>query len=515
MTMVFCLSMITGICLAFILPRVYVAKTSILISLQDMPDAFTETDSAIVSQSVTRDEYLRQAMEEAELFSEPKYEYLSPDEKIMLVRRNISVDVESSPKDISLIISFKGSSPEKIVRAGNFLAEHFIREKIRGVTENLRGANGYLHKELETRKNEISLLGNALKEYRTEFKGELSKDLNGNLEMLTKLRAQLSQKQKNLSNKKNRLIQLEGKRGELRRKTDIHIPQIVPETSFEPEKSEDELKSEALKKEYARLAKRYTQRHPDVIRIKLRMAESEAKAAGQIRKREERKRSEKQKKASVEKKRSLAGKALETVKKQYEALGAEIRTDKKNISKLKQHMRVYERRIERTPKREQDISDLEMAYKEVRDAHQGLMNKKKRTDAAVLEWQQTAEARFHISAQKEIPRHPVSPDIRKIFSLSLKMGLGFALGLLVLTEFIGGHIPPKPEHSGDKTVIRVRDRIFNVLLILMTLLLFAGFGFLSMKGTAYVEHIRDIIFPGTFFESEIKDIVEYLKILMN
>lgn len=485
------LSMITGIYLMLTVPRVYTARALLTIDSQNLPASLGESNPIILSQIIKRYTYLNRAMKEAGLFSGPEYEDMSEDEKIALMRDAVSVNVKNSPEDILITISSKGEHPGKIAKAVNYLTIYFIDEKIRTVTESLLEISHFIEKKLKVRADELSLVENALEEYRTDYKGELPEDLSANLKRLAALRRQLNKKQDMLRNKKLRRDQLNTQMRDIREDMGNYVPPPLPERKH-PE-SEDALKLTQLKKEYARLTVRYTNRHPDVVKMKRKIAELETKVRKYAEKASETLASEKRHRLQLlEQYQSDKMTQLKAVETQHRQLQSEIRRNEDNIPSLSAQIHVCEKRIEETSKREQEMIDFKRAIEDIRKAYDPLLKKKINADMAVEEWQKSSRKKFRILEMASGSGKPVEPDIKLFFLSSLIIGLIAGLFIAILLEILVDW-DPKPAHLKSR-FRRGIGTLLNPLIVMTAIFLIAGFGFFALKGVAYLDNaIRD---PG-------------------
>ena len=106
------------------------------------------------------------------------------------------------------------------------------------------------------------------------------------------------------------------------------------------------------------------------------------------------------------------------------------------LAELKQQLKEYQQRVERTPKREQELMTLKRDYENTQESYNSLLNRKLEAEIAVnMEKKQKGE-QFRIIDRAALPRKPVSPDMRKLFLLSMAAGLGLGGGLIFLLDFL-------------------------------------------------------------------------------
>ena len=104
------------------------------------------------------------------------------------------------------------------------------------------------------------------------------------------------------------------------------------------------------------------------------------------------------------------------------------------IKNVKSHIELYQRRVEETPKREQELLSLTRDYENLKALHSSLLNRKLEAELAVsMERKQKGE-QFRILDPAKASSSPVEPNIRKIIMLTLALGLGLGGGMAYLME---------------------------------------------------------------------------------
>jgi len=501
----FCLSMLMGIYLAVSLPKVYEAKTLILVQPQRVPTDFVRSiisvdiDSRIrtISQQILSRTNLEKIIENFNLFSEPKYTSMFMEDKIEDLRKRIIIDVASIKQDRrkdadAFSISFKGKDPEKIVKITNALATYFIDENLKVREAQAVGTSDFLNDELGSMRNRLVVLEESLRKYRVTYMGELPEQLETNLRILDRLQDRLNTKQESLRVAKNALVTLEKEISDsqqlYRGGTNLEPGKIV-----EREMS-DQAKLNLLKKELFDLLARYTDRHPDIIRQKKMIDELEAKIQNENQKAAQGFPPEQ----ANNKEKFIADKYQLTLMKQRLEIIDEIKTIQTDIAKLTQQFHIHQNRVENTPKREQELLSLKRDYKNIKDTYDSLLSRKLEAELAVnMEKKQKGE-QFRIIDPARLPEKPVSPDMKKLFLMTLAAGLGIGFGLVFLLEYLNTsfnrfeEIEPflgVPVLASIPPIINQRDikkRKINVVLSIVSIMfsfaLLAGFAFLIFNG---------------------------------
>ena len=509
----FCLSMLAGIYLSITLPRQYSADTLILIVPKSIPDRFVEplTETPVqqrvstITEQVKSRTYIERIIKEVGLYSGPEYKNMLLEEKIAGVRKNVRIVVTRGRKGTDAFkISFEGKEPEKITKAVQVLANFFIDESIKVMQSEVMEAQNFLESELKSKSDKLVEVETDLKNYRTKNMGGLPEQLNSNLSMLTGLRDQLNSKQESLRDENIRRIQLEGQRAEVRRELENFDPDIVPDEIVKKSEPQEVVQLRRVKEQYAGLTSRYTQRHPDVIKMKQMVVELEAKVAEIAEKIAQTPKPELPKKKSkadmmVAKYRAAKEHQLKELKAQHEESLRMIKRHNEDISKLSEQISIYEKRVEDTPKREQELMSLIRDYKNIQDSYNSLLERKLDADIAVSMERKSKGQRFRVLDKAKVPQKPISPDLKILLAVSLLGGLAFGGGLVFLLDLLDTSLrrPEDIESLMEVPVLatvpniyyrpidRLKQRLdqgLSIFFIMIGTGLLAVFGVLAMKG---------------------------------
>ncbi len=482
----FCLSMIVGIYLAFTLPKIYGAQTLILVQPQKVPANYvqsvvsTDIGSRIntMSQQVLSRSNLEKIIEDFNLFSGPGYKRTFMEDKIEGLRKRISFDLiqRDRRRDADAFsISFEGRDPEKVMKITNALTSYIISENLRVRETQAVGTSDFLDEELNSIRKKLVVQEEKLKDYRGKYMGGLPEQLESNLRVLDRLQEQLSAKQASIRDAKNRLVLLKNNPGLLNRGARLRADGSLVVDSGES------LNPEQAKAQLAYLETRYTEKHPDVIRLKKIISDFE---------------NEKGKDAEDGSGESQFVPANSTM--QIEEIKAEIKTFTADLSNLMAQIRIYQKRVEDTPKREQEFLSLRRDYENIKATYDSLLDRQLEANIAVnMEKKQKGE-QFRILDPARLPEKPISPDMKKLFLLSLAAGLGIGCGLIFLLEHLNTSFR-RPEdvesylglsvvatlplicHEKDKRRQKV-NQIFSILSIMLSLILLVTFAALTFNG---------------------------------
>ncbi|MEA1899995.1 MAG: GNVR domain-containing protein [Thermodesulfobacteriota bacterium] len=490
----FCLSMITGIYFALTLPKIYRSGTLILIQPQRVPTDYVrsivsvgvEARISTISQQIMSRTNLEKIIEQFNLFSGPEYKNIFMEDKIATLRNSISVDVTKTRRDTdSFSIRVKGKSPENTAKIANTLASFFIDENLRLRETQAVGTSDFLENELKIMTERLEEREEVLKLYNQKYMGGLPEQLQTNLRILDRLQELLSEQRSSLSVAKNRLIEFENR--------------IPPEIQSFPStigtnQTEYLSNIDQMKERLASLKAKYTDRHPDVIRLNKIINEFDSKIKN---------------KSEGTEDLETSGNGIsynDTYTRQREGIKREIKTLEEDIVKISDNLRYYEKLVEDTPKREQELLSLRRDYQNIQGAYNSLLNRKLEAEISVnMEKKQKGE-QFRIIDTARVPEKPISPDMKKLLLFAIAAGIAIGGGIIYLLEFLDSSfrdakdvetflglsvIATVPVLNNPKIDRKHKlNNIFSILSILLSLFLLGGLALVTFYG---VEETIEVI----------------------
>jgi polysaccharide chain length determinant protein (PEP-CTERM system associated) len=496
--------MIVGIYLAITLPKIYEASTLIMVEPQEVPSNFVRSivtadvrsRISTLSEQITSRTNLERIINKFGLFSGPESRLMFMEDKVAIMRDKIEVNVTRTQGFDTFSVSYMDPDPDTAMHVANDLATAFIEENIKVRENQAIGTSEFLETQLESTRKKLEIVEEKMRNYRKRYMGELPEELESNQKALDRLQNQLNETHKSIRDAKNRLILLENR--------------INARSQFQSTLTEDKPGSkepvtlDQLKEQLEALSAKYTDQHPDVIQLRTRIKDLEAK--------------EKETEYTVakhsgstrpnSKKLSSSDRFLVELAEQRQAILLEIGDLESEIAKIKHQINIYQRHIENTPKREEELMGLKRDYKNIQDSYNSLLNRKLEADISLnLEKKQKGE-QFRIIDAARLPRKPASPDMRKLFLMTVAVGFGLGGGLIFLLDLFDTSLKD-PEKFEDelglsvlatipkvyqKKDIRLKklNRVLTGVSLLVAVCLFAGFAILVLNG---VEPTMEIVRP--------------------
>ena len=320
---------------AFFLPQLYSASATLVV-----------TNPGIFSLEAANREALSNANLEKlikRFGMNDEYASDSVKETIEHVRQAISVDFSDGGETTrkSFVISFHGADPRKTIDVTNTLASFYIGRNSTAhnpsapessqVSQASSEEHEQILRQIEEQKRQIL-------QYKNRYQKELPEQLEVNKKTVASLHGQISVLTDDLKRKRHQRAALTHRvtfDGEVKPKNaDANLPMLISYAS-------------SLRQELAELRNLYADTHPKVQRVRQELESLEARI----------KLRSKQANRSNRGKQQGKGRILVSV----EELDAEISQLEKERKKLEQQLKEYQRYINNTPKREQELHALILA----------------------------------------------------------------------------------------------------------------------------------------------------------
>ncbi len=442
-----CITLTVGLYLALTTPRTYMAETSILVQAQTVPGSYvrsivsTGIDSRIstISQQIMSMSNLEKIIDQFGLFEEEGAKNMYLEDKIEAMRKRISVKLSRARSGAdAFTISYKGKDPNRVMRITNTLTSFFMDENLKLREAQAIGTSEFLDAELEKTRKKLVDREQQLSSYRAQHLGGLPDELESNLRTLDRLQQQLTDKQAMLREAKNALNSLNIQMAQAKEMASQVMDNSFDFSDFGEDAGmgggEDEQRLEEAEKHLEAILLRYTRQHPDVrrleaviekLRSKVEAATQEQEAANVFEPLDD------ETSKTVEPGMNFA---VMQQKAQLAQINQEIQVLNFDIKTIQEKMVDYQKRVEETPKREQDLLSLKRDYGNIQDVYNSLLDRKLEAELSVnMEKKQKGE-QFRILDHARIPEKPISPDVGKLLIFSLAAGLGCAGGIVFLLE---------------------------------------------------------------------------------
>jgi len=423
---------------SWILPARYKSTTLILVEQPTMPkdyvtpnvtDNLQERLDSITQQILSRTNLLH-IIDEFNLYSRERNPP-TPDEKVEHMRKDVEIELVKDTRNqiTAFNVSYSNHDPGIAQRVTSEITNLFINENLEVRQQQSEDTTKFLTDQLETARKTLSEQEQKKREFEAQHVGELPQQLSTNLQILSGLQSQLQSEEDALNTAKQQHVYLETLLSQYRSLQDS--PKSSDSASMGLPAINQEL--EKLRAELTDLSARYTDRHPDVRKLKDQIAQTEQMRDQLIA-------DAKARSSAAESDDSMAANpdepqsaSVAQLQSQMKANQIEIANRERAIEALKEKVADYQARLNREPVAEQQLADLTRGYDQLKANYDDLLKKKNESAMATsMELLQQGE-RFRILDPPSLPLKADFPNRMKFCNIGL--GVGLALGLLTAGAF--------------------------------------------------------------------------------
>ena len=444
---------------SWILPSRFKSSTLILVEQPTMPQNYVvpnvtddlQTRLASMTQQILSRTRLLMIIQKLHLYGAER-SAITDDQKVAVMRKDIGIDMVREPgkQDISAFtISYEAHDPHMAQEVTAELTALFINENLKVRQQESEGTTDFLEKQLEDARASLSDQETKVREFQSQHEGALPTQEAGNLQILAGLQSQLQSEQDALNSAKQQRAYLETlleqeKAAQVKIRPSGGQGGVAAPTDLAT--IDDQL--DKLRAQLADLSSRYTDRYPDVERLKDQIAKTEAMRDSLIAAAKSRKPSAVQPRDGTSPDNandpdlSAAGRQIQG---QLQSNQIEIRNRESAIDSLKARISEYQGRLNLEPEAEQQMDDLTRGYDQSKANYDDLLRKKEQSEMATSMEEMQQGERFTILDPPSLPSKPDFPNRLKFCGIGLAVGL--ALGVIIVgsLEFLDDRLHAERE----------------------------------------------------------------------
>jgi polysaccharide chain length determinant protein (PEP-CTERM system associated) len=416
-------------------PELYKSSITILIIPQTVPQDYVRSTISVkvdqqlatIKQQVLSRTTLTKAMDELHLF-EKERKKLSSEELFAMMRKRIEIDVvHGASRDSSeaFSLSFLHEKPKEAMHAAARLASLFIDENLKTREQQAVGTSEFLESQLRGTKASLEVMEQRVKEYKIRYMGELPQQMEGNLRMLTGLQDRLRTNETGTRTVEERKVFLEAQVN--------LIGKSLPALYQDPVQSL-QIELAAKKAKLAELNERYTEMVPEVVRTKQEVADLAKRIAEARRSDAALAAGDANADAQVAAASLPGTDEIRRMRAQLKASVAEIASLKKEREEIRNSIASVERKIEQSPRREQEMISLIRDYENQKKSYDDLQKKKLEADVSQNLEKRQKGTQFQILDPANLPEEPFQPNRKKVMGISLLLALALGFGGTIAWE---------------------------------------------------------------------------------
>jgi polysaccharide chain length determinant protein (PEP-CTERM system associated) len=423
---------------AVILPPVYKSTSTILIEEQEIPPdfvmatvtSFAEQRLQSIYQRIMGTSRLLDIIGRYKLYENLKGK-MTTEQIVDRMRKAIRLETVSaevvdrrtgkpSSATIAFTLTYEGKGvPEKVQRVANVLASLFLEENLQVRERQTKETYQFLEDEMNKLRVQLGAIESKIASFKATHINELPEVFRVNMQTLNSIEQNVERVNEQIRNLKEREGYLQ-----------TQLASITPLEKM----NEDMRRLRELRVQLANLQTRFTDEYPDVIKTKEEIARLE------------------QQLANTEPGSSAAGDlpdnpAYITLASQLASTQADIESLKRQIIELNIKADKYRRRIEETPKVEEEYKSLVIERNNTQAKHDDLMQKYMEAKVAHgLEKEQKGE-RFTLIDPARLPEKPYKPNRLAIIMVGLILGIVAGVATVSIKEYTDDSIRSPDELS--------------------------------------------------------------------
>jgi polysaccharide chain length determinant protein (PEP-CTERM system associated) len=426
---VFFVASVLAVYLAMILPNVYRSSTLILVTPQRVPSSFVTSTVTIdltqrmqsIAQEILSRTRLEEIIHEFNLYPAANKSNAMED-RVERLRKQVKVEFRQNN---AFQLSFDHESPEKAKDVTSRLASLFIEQNLQVREQQAMGTKSFITTEAERLRKELEEQETVVNQFKATHRFELPDQLDMNLRSLDQLRRELEASTQRVSALQERKAILQKQIVE----SDLMGMDLLGVGSLSTASPNDggggNPRLEIKKKELETLLQSYSNKYPDVVRLRKEIQALEA----------EKKEQPSSNPANPSKVATSSVNPLKQVlQTQIGDIDAEIQALRSQQERLRSQMAVINTRVDNTSINAIELSKVTRGYEITLRKYQDLLAKSLESELSEnMEKKQKGE-QFQILDPANYPLRPVRPNRPMIVLFGLIAGLAGGVGLAFIWD---------------------------------------------------------------------------------
>lgn len=423
---------IVGYAISLKLPSRYTSQTLVLVEEQKVPESFVkpvvtdllEQRLATMQEQILSRSRLQPIVDRFGLFGDRPN--LSIDDKIELTRKATEIKPVrpdfGSPGIEGFYVSFTAQNAKLAQQVCGEITSMFMEENLRVREQRSQGTTDFLGSQLDDAKRDLDEQDAKLANFKRKYIGQLPGEDQGNFNMLNSLNSQLDAATQALNQLQQTRTYTESMlSAQLQSWQNL---QASNGSSATPESLDQQLAKDQEK--LSELESKYTDTHPDVIRLKKDIEVLRKKIQSQ---------GNSAHNPDKEVRTGPEPAQVQQIRAQLVGIQQGIKDKEKEQAKIQQQIQTYQARIQLSPVVEEEYKKLTRDHDTALEFYNDLLKKKNQSEMATdLERRQEGE-QFRVLDPPNLPDRPTFPK-RPLFAAGgLGAGLALGLGIVVLLEF--------------------------------------------------------------------------------
>jgi protein tyrosine kinase modulator len=415
------------------IPNRYTSKTTVLVDQQKVPDNFVKpimTEDlnarlATMQEQILSRTRLQPMIQQFGLFKAdqgkvPMEVLVDRMRKLITVTPLRASDGSRGGEMPGFSISFNSDNARLAQQVCTEIASMFMSENLKAREQSAMGTTDFLRSQLEEAKRKLDEQDSKLAQFKMKYTGQLPEQEQTNLSMLATLNSQLEATTQTLARAQQDKTYSESL---LAQQT---VAWRTSRTGTSPDTLEHQLST--LQSQLVTLQSRYTDDHPDIIKLKSEIARLKKQLSENA--------------AAVNSSSGDPGKIpgaseppqLQQLRLQIHQLESVVKERSAEQQRIRQQIGIYQSRVQLSPKIEEEYKLLTRDYTTAQKFYDDLLNKKTQSEMATdLERRQQGE-QFRVMDPPNLPEKPTYPNRLHFTAIGFAGGLCLGLGMVMILE---------------------------------------------------------------------------------
>lgn len=318
-------------------------------------------------------------------------------------------------------LAYVDPAPEAAQRVTNRIADVFVQESSRKREVRAEETSAFLGKQLQASQERLSLLEGRLRTAKEAFMGALPEQTSANVAMVTGLQQQLETTANAMRGEQDRLSMIERQISSMRAgaSNEVQVPGELATASPAA------VRAVQLERELEVARATYTDRHPEIVRLRDDLAAARAAVKA------EQGRPESERVATLR-----VDPTYRSLVSDGERSRLRIRDLQRQESNIRAQIGMYRARVDSAPRVEQQMASLQREYDIERAQYGELMNRKRNAEIAENMERSRGTEQFMVLARAGFPTVPFSPNPQRLWAVTLLLGLVIGGGLALGREYL-------------------------------------------------------------------------------
>jgi polysaccharide chain length determinant protein (PEP-CTERM system associated) len=337
--------------------------------------------------------------------------------------------VSGRTKTVSFTLSYTGDDRGTVAEVTNAVAAFYVQQNDRMRSEEAIHTTQFLRTQLADAKRQLDRHETAMRDYTARYTGELPQQVGVNLATLERLNTQLRLN----GEQQIRIIEQRERLFDGLRDTGVMTRVAAGDADVSAMSLERLRVIDEQKQKLSLVETQFTDRHPDVVRIREQLAamerEHDQAEAAEKRTRE--------REAGAASAAAIADPTTPTPqfrRRTMESLDAEMTKLRQAEGEVRQTIASFERRLESSPQRQQEYQIITRDYNAAKDLYDSLL--RRYDEAQLTESMETDRAgeRFRVLEPALPPEGPAAPNRIRLLLMGLLLACAGAAAAVVARE---------------------------------------------------------------------------------